>query len=263
VNSLCLLPDARLASGSSDDTIRLWDVTTGAETERLEIPPVETYRLWLLPDGHFATCTCEETAAHPDFFPINAPKPMPVAQFRDGPLGWGRWAILLYDIRSGLQTARLEWHSDEVSALCLLPDGRLASASHDKTIRLWDVTTGAETARFEGHSDKVNSLCLLRDGRLASGSSDDTIRLWDVTTGAETARFEGHSGTVAALCLLSDWRLASGSHDNTIRLWDLRRRAEIARLEVDAPVTALVAMAPNRLVARDSVARLHWLEVLY
>ena len=44
---------------------------------------------------------------------------------------------------------RLERHSDWVSALCVLPDGRLASGSHDRTIRLWDVATGAETVRLE------------------------------------------------------------------------------------------------------------------
>ena len=57
-----------------------------------------------------------------------------------------------------------------MTALCALPDGRLASGSYDNTIRLWDVKTGAETARLEGHSDSVDALCALPDGRLASGS---------------------------------------------------------------------------------------------
>jgi WD40 repeat protein len=72
----------------------------------------------------------------------------------------------------------------------VLPDGRLASGSRDRTIRLWDLARGAKAARLE-ESGSVNALCVLPDGRLASGTHDHTIRLWDVTTGAETARLEG------------------------------------------------------------------------
>jgi hypothetical protein len=50
----------------------------------------------------------------------------------------------------GAETARLEGHSGAVTALCVLPDGTLASGSDDDTIRLWDPNTGAETARLEG-----------------------------------------------------------------------------------------------------------------
>jgi WD40 repeat protein len=46
-------------------------------------------------------------------------------------------------------------HSDLVNALCVLPDGRLASGSFDHTIRLWDVNTGAETARLEAPEEIV------------------------------------------------------------------------------------------------------------
>ena len=126
-------------------------------------------------------------------------------------------------------------------------------ALSDNTIRLWDVATGAETARLEGHTDSVSSP-LPAAGRAAGlRLGDNTIRLWDVATGAETARLEGHTSGVQALCLLPDGRLASGSRDNTIRLWDVVTGCtEIARLEIDAPVKALVAIAPNRLVARRS-----------
>jgi WD40 repeat protein len=90
----------------------------------------------------------------------------------------------------------------------VLPDGRLASGSHDNSIRLWDPTTGAEAARLERHSGLVAALCVLPDRRHASGSYDSTIRLWDPTAGAEAARLEGHSGPVAALCVLPDGRLS-------------------------------------------------------
>ncbi len=80
----------------------------------------------------------------------------------------------------GAETARLEGHSGRVTALCALPDGRLASGSYDDTIRLWDVKTGAETARLEGHWGSVISLCVLPDGRLAASGSADarSARFW-------------------------------------------------------------------------------------
>src|SRR5271166_5473500 len=152
----------------------------------------------------------------------------------------------------GAETARLEGHSNWVAALCMLPDGRLASGSGDTTIRLWDVAAGAETARLEGHSNWVAALCMLPDGRLASGSGDTTIRLWDVAAGAETARLEGHSNWVAALCMLPDGRLASGSGDTTIRLWDVAAGAETARLEGHSNWVAALCMLPDGRLASGS-----------
>ena len=106
--------------------------------------------------------------------------------------------IRLWDTASGQETARLEGHTDSIYALALLPDGRLASGSSDKTIRLWDAGSGQETARLEGHTSGIFALALLPDGRLASGSWDLTIRLWDVASGQETARLEGHTGLIYA-----------------------------------------------------------------
>jgi WD40 repeat protein len=147
----------------------------------------------------------------------------------------------------GAETARLEGHSDSVYALCVLPDGRLASGSSDNTIRLWDLNTGAETARLEAHSGSVSALCVLPDGRLASASDDKTIRLWDLNTGAETARLEGHSNSVKALCVLPDGRLASASDDKTIRLRDLNTGAGTGRFV--GWVKALCVLPDGRLAS--------------
>lgn len=96
-----------------------------------------------------------------------------------------------------------------VGALAVLPDGRLASGSDDKTIRLWDLTRGRETARLEGHTHIISSLCVLPDGRVASGSWDHTIRLWNVSTAKEIASLEVDAN-VAGLAALPNGCLVAG-----------------------------------------------------
>jgi len=152
----------------------------------------------------------------------------------------------------GVETARLEGHTNWVTALCVLPDGRLASGSYDHTIRLWDLETGVETACLDGQPGSVSALCVLPDGRLASGFHDNTIRLWDVKTGAETARLEGHSAAVIALCVLPDGRLASGSPDRTIRLWNPKIGAETSRLEGHTDSVAALCVLPDGRLASGS-----------
>jgi WD40 repeat protein len=61
------------------------------------------------------------------------------------------------------------------------PDGRrLASASHDNTVRVWDTASGQEVLTLHGHGQEVQSVAFSPDGRfLASAGRDGTVRLWD------------------------------------------------------------------------------------
>jgi WD40 repeat protein len=107
VTSLCVLPDGRLASGSDDAEIRLWDIATGVATTRLTGHTGAVRALCVLPDGRLASGSHDKT-------------------------------IRLWDVATGAETARLEGHSDFVRALRVLPDGRLAGGSDNYAIRLWD-----------------------------------------------------------------------------------------------------------------------------
>jgi WD40 repeat protein len=233
VRAIVVLPDGRLASGSTDNTIRLWDVAAGTETARLEGHTGDVRAMIVLPDGRLASGSADNT-------------------------------IRLWNVAIGTETAQLAGHGGSVIALAVLHDGRLASGSDDRTIRIWDATAGVETASLLGHGDSVNALAVLADGRLSSSSSDRTIRLWDVKAGVETARLERGSGElmelalggvpiggILALAVLADGQLISG-WDYLIRRWEPERGTQTASPMSHQDLVRALAVLPDGQLASGS-----------
>ncbi|KAL0945638.1 hypothetical protein HGRIS_014792 [Hohenbuehelia grisea] len=190
------LDGTRIASGSKDNTIRLWDAATG---EQIGTPL----------SGHDSPVT--SVAFSPDGTRIAS--------------GSYDNTIRLCDAATGVQIGvPLSGHYDLVNSVVFSPDGtRIASGSYDKTIRLWDATTGEQiSAALSGHENWVTSVVFSPDGtRIASGSKDDTIRLWDAATGEQIGEpLSGHDQGVSSVVFPPDGTcIASGSY-KTIRLWN-------------------------------------------
>ena len=85
----------------------------------------------------------------------------------------------------------------------------LASASDDFTVILWHPHASSKPfARLTGHSAPVTAVSFSPDGRkLATASFDKSVRLWCGLTGKYLATLRGHVGAVYALAWAPDSRL--------------------------------------------------------
>ena len=238
VHSVAVTADGRRAlSGSSDQTLRLWDLSSGeclrtfaghpdmvrfvalSADERLALSGGndKTLRLWELNSGH-----CLRTfEGHTDFVDCISFS----ADGRRALSGGNDKTLRLWELGTGKCVRVIEGHTQGVDSVALSADGRWAlSGSYDNTLRLWDLTFGECLRTYGGHKKGVTAVAISTEGRLGlSGSSDGTVRLWDLSTGKCLQVFAGHTGPVTSVALSPDGRWAlSGGYDRTLRLWELK-----------------------------------------
>lgn len=156
------------------------------------------------------------------FFSTTAPRPQLYdANFNiaedflsHGPLPISSLCDLVKSFGTGMQgkcTKVLRGHTDDVTALAVLSDRKLASGSNDQTVRIWD--RGECVLILKGHTKGVTSLAVLHNGSLASGSLDATVCFWDTTQGRCLSVMNVHRSPVYAVATLPDGRLLSGGMD--------------------------------------------------
>lgn len=181
-------------SGSQDNTLKLWDVSSGSE--------IRTFH------GHSDVITTVQFS-------------------RDGRYalsGSHDYNLLLWDISTGEKIRTFTGHTDGINVVTFSSDGRYAlSGSDDGTLRLWDIERGVEIRKFEGHSYWTSSAAFSPDGKYAlSGGGDNIVRLWEISTGKKVKDFKGHSGSVSSVAFSPDGKyVLSSSRDGTVKLWDI------------------------------------------
>ena len=90
--------------------------------------------------------------------------------------------LIAWDPATGDAKATMVGHELDVTAVCILSDGRIASGSMDKAIKIYDPAKSYECVEtLTGHESSVLALVALpaaQGGGFLSGSADATIRAW-------------------------------------------------------------------------------------
>ena len=219
-------PDGtRIASGSYDKTVRLWDAATGREIgEPLRGHEDAVSSVAFSPDGtRIASGSNDKT-------------------------------MRLWDAATGHQIGEPLSHDGPVNSVAFSPDGtRIASGGGDKTVWLWDAATEQKVGVLGRHSSAVFSVGFSPDGlHVASTGNDNTVRVWDASTWQPMI---GHDDATMASFTDDGSRIASGSADKSVRWWDAKTGRPIgAPVRVnDDDVEYLLPIGEDRLLSIGTV----------
>jgi WD40 repeat protein/serine/threonine protein kinase len=260
--------DGLIASGSMDETVRLWDGQSGELLRTLEghKAPVlgtafspdgkrvasaswdHTLKIWDTGTGNLlATCT-GHTA------PVQSVSFSPDGK-RLASAGWDSF-VMIWDAETGKRLVTCEGDLYPTVAVAFAPDGkRVACGRANRSVVLWDAQTGKSLLTLTGHEAVVPCVAFSPDGeRLASASWDHTAKIWDVTPdrklhppeGRLLHTLKGHGERVNGVAFSPDGMLlATASEDKTVRTWDVRTGEELLPRRLHRGLVWSVAFSPD------------------
>ena len=139
-----------LVSGSYDNSVRVWKISTGELLHRLQGHTAKVYSVVL--DYKRGRCISGSMDNY----------------------------VKIWDLETGTCLYTLEGH-DSLVGLLDLKDDRLVSAAADGTLRIWDPANGVCKSKLTAHTGAIT--CFQHDSRKIISGSDRTLKMWNVQTG--------------------------------------------------------------------------------
>jgi WD40 repeat protein len=143
-------PDGKYIASSGDNTVRIWDSTSGDIVRIIDLSESNYYSgssVWIMavafsPDGKYIVS------------------------------GSLRYSIQKRETNSGLLLQTFLGHESDVTCIAYSPDGKyIVSGSIDHTVRIWNSTSGENIHILRGHASSIFSVAYSPDGKHIVSSS--------------------------------------------------------------------------------------------
>lgn len=203
-------PDSKtLVSTCEDINARLWDVATGEEVRRIHFRPPGGGD-WVWKKGGAVNGFPGWASLSPDGKTLA--------------VGLDDGTVPLYDLATGVETARLRRPDDRIEYLVFAPDGKLATVEPmRRRVHLWDVSTAKPACKMQldkmemrwlavSPDDKSLALCCEKEGQ---------VRLLEAATGRLRRQF-AVKGLFTLAFSPKGSVLATADMSGDVQLWDWR-----------------------------------------
>ena len=247
VHAVVFTPDGRFVYSGDSNSVRRWEVDTGAEVQNLE-SKFKIFSLSVAPDGKKLAGGGGGMVAVWDLVQknataralVNSQVSIPVLFLHSGKKlvsavpknGAGIWDVANFNAGVPLP---LEKTPSRVMSLAVSANGRLlAYGGYGGQIHIWNVAGDIPSAvvDFNIPSALIEALAFSPDGKtLAVGYSQNgtwalpgNVQFWSTKDGKLLGSFLAHEGgMVRSLAYTKDGKtLLTASYDQTIKLWDLK-----------------------------------------
>ncbi|KAH8159299.1 hypothetical protein CIB48_g8957 [Xylaria polymorpha] len=207
-----------LVSGSSDKTLRQWDLEKGRCVQTLDV-------MWAAAQASVSLGSGEATWRQTSRAAPGAADFVGALQVFESALACGTadGMVRLWDLRSGQVHRSLVGHTGPVTCL-QFDDVHIVTGSLDRSIRIWDLRTGSIFDAY-AYDNPITSM-MFDTRRIVSAACEDVVKVydkmesrqWDCGAGITEAE-DGRNPAIVEHVRIKDGYMVEGRRDGLVGVW--------------------------------------------